>query len=31
IEASVIELYRSYNYEGSKKLAYYASGINDKL
>jgi aromatic ring hydroxylase len=31
IEASVIELYRSYNYDDSKKLAYYASGINDKL
>ncbi|MGC9134344.1 4-hydroxyphenylacetate 3-hydroxylase N-terminal domain-containing protein [Caldisphaera sp.] len=31
IEASVIELYRSYNYEESKKLAYYASGISDEM
>jgi aromatic ring hydroxylase len=31
IEASVIELYRSYNYDESKKLAYYASGISDEM
>ena len=31
IEASVIELYRSYNYEDSKKLALYAAGIRESF
>jgi len=31
IEASIIELYRSYDYGESKKLAFYASGLKDKL
>jgi aromatic ring hydroxylase len=31
IEASVLELYRSYDYDESKKLAFYASGLKDKL
>lgn len=31
IEASVLELYRSYDYEDSKKLAKYASGISKNL
>ncbi|MEM3820728.1 MAG: 4-hydroxyphenylacetate 3-hydroxylase N-terminal domain-containing protein [Candidatus Micrarchaeaceae archaeon] len=31
IEASVLELYRSYDYKDSKKLAMYASGISEKL
>jgi len=31
IEASVLELYRSYDYNESKKLAFYASGLKDKL
>mgnify|MGYP001626319272 CR=1 FL=1 len=31
IEASIIELSRSYNYDGSKKLALYSSGIINSL
>ncbi|KAA8922422.1 4-hydroxyphenylacetate 3-hydroxylase N-terminal domain-containing protein [Thermoplasma sp.] len=31
IEASILELYRSYDYDGSKDLAFYASGIRDEL
>ncbi len=31
IEASVIELYRSYGYDDSKKLALYAAGLRDSL
>ncbi len=31
IEASVIELYRSYRYEKSKELALYASGLKEEL
>lgn len=31
IEASVLELYRSYDYEESKNLAKYASGINENI
>lgn len=31
IEASIIELYRSYDYNESKNLALFSSGINDKL
>ena len=31
IEASVIELYRSYNYNSSKELALYAAGIEDSI
>ncbi len=31
IEASYIELYRSYKYDGSKKLAKYAAGLEDTL
>ncbi|MEB2837357.1 MAG: hypothetical protein GSR80_000457 [Desulfurococcales archaeon] len=31
IEASIIELYRSYDYEESKKLALYAAGLRDTL
>jgi 4-hydroxybutyryl-CoA dehydratase/vinylacetyl-CoA-Delta-isomerase len=31
IEASIIELYRLYDYGESKKLAFYASGLKDEL
>ena len=31
IEASYIELYRSYKYDGSKKLAKYAAGLEETL
>ncbi len=31
IEASILELYRSYEYEESKNLAKYAAGIDDEL
>ena len=31
IEASIIELYRSYNYTDSKKLALYAAGLKDSI
>jgi 4-hydroxybutyryl-CoA dehydratase/vinylacetyl-CoA-Delta-isomerase len=31
IEASVIELYRSYDYKGSRNLALYAAGLKEKL
>jgi aromatic ring hydroxylase len=31
IEASIIELYRSYDYGESKKLALFSSGVNDTL
>lgn len=31
IEASVIELYRSYDYTGSKKLVEYAAGLRDSI
>lgn len=31
IEASIIELYRSYNYEESKKLALYAAGLKESI
>jgi 4-hydroxybutyryl-CoA dehydratase/vinylacetyl-CoA-Delta-isomerase len=31
IEASIIELYRSYDYDESKKLALFSSGVSDSL
>ncbi len=31
IEASIIELYRSYDYSGSKNLALFSSGVSNKL
>nr|WP_201796918.1 4-hydroxyphenylacetate 3-hydroxylase N-terminal domain-containing protein [Thermoplasma sp. Kam2015] len=31
IEASILELYRSYIYDGSKDLALYASGVKERL